>query len=232
MKNLEILAVALLASVMSLIIPDAVEQRPGHGSNGNNHRPSSTTVRPGGNNSRPAPGNRPGNSAIRPGSGNHTRPMRPMPVPPPPYTVIRPAVPPVATILGISLGSALTSGMNTLLSSGYNIGGYDNNTVYLANVQEYGVIWTNAALYYNNGMLCAAQFETSALYPNQSVYNIVYNNISSVYGAPISREMNWPQASATWWGGNAAGYITLTYTGATNSYSRTAYYTTLVISAI
>jgi hypothetical protein len=85
----------------------------------------------------------------------------------------------------------------------------------MQNVRQFGVTWQNAGLYYDNSGLYASQFEYSTPRNGLSIFNIAYSNISNVYGAPFESNVGAVSASATWWGGDSQGYITLNYATST-----------------
>lgn len=187
-----------------------------------------------GNNHRPD--NRPGNSfhpndrPHRPGVGHHPvhrppllapphRPHRPnmyrphyRPTPPPRWRPAR-GIPAIRGILGITFGTGISLSLDYLYNSGFVVDGYNNDVVYLRNVNQLNYIWTDAALYYGANGLDASSFYYATPAYDLSRYNAVYNNLISLYGQPVSINTV-GQLGATWFGGNQ-GYITLTF-GASN----------------
>lgn len=227
--------------------------RPGHDNgfrpgNNNGNRPGNNNgYRPGNNN-----GYRPGNNGHRPGQGYIPapppsrpvtgyrpgvvyRPYRPYVAPVRPF--VRP-VPPVSwrpvnrinlwsSILGITVGMTISNTVNNLINAGHTIDGYDNNEVYLRNVNQYGFFWPEATMYYNNGGFVGSRFHYSTLAYNMDRYRDVFSYLTSLYGAPVSSSSDTQGATATWWGdGNQ--YITLSY-GPMLTDSGQRYFTTLSI---
>lgn len=206
------------------------ENRPGGnhgyrpGNNGNENRP-------GGNH-----GYRPGGSAPRPGSGGAYRPNRPprphyypprptwgrpvdhfgywRPLPPPPprptyyYTTgyIAPTIP---AILGLTFGSLIDYGLQTLINAGYTIAGYQNDAIFLNNVNIYGLRWPQATVYYGSSGMNGALFQYRSYSLKANPYNKVYRQLKRKFGNPVEEYTGGSSQSATWWGGNESGYITL-----------------------
>lgn len=206
--------------------------RPDHNRPGNNrpgnHRPGYD--RPGYNrpgHHRPAPP-RPRPSARPP----HLRPGYRHPVPffnswhrPLPPRAWRPAPryigPSFGTILGVALGTTMAVTVNSLLNQGYTVTGYGDNVVYLNNVPQMNYYWPDAAMYYNNGMLCGSTFTYPQTYYDMSRYNSLYNTFCSQYGMPVSTVNSGGVVSATWFG-NGNRIVTLEFN---SNYG--GYYTTL-----
>lgn len=206
--------------------------RPDHNRPGNNrpgnHRPGYD--RPGYNrpgHHRPAPP-RPKPSARPP----HLRPGYRHPVPffnswhrPLPPRAWRPAPryigPSFGTILGVALGTTMAVTVNSLLNQGYTVTGYGDNVVYLNNVPQMNYYWPDAAMYYNNGMLCGSTFTYPQTYYDMSRYNSLYNTFCSQYGMPVSTVNSGGVVSATWFG-NGNRFVTLEFN---SNYG--GYYTTL-----
>lgn len=234
------------------------ENRPGHTNRpgnrpGQNNRPDH---RPGSGwrpEHRPdhRPGFRPGTSVHRPGRPVYShsyRPPRPgggywgRPVlspwrwrrvlPPP----VRPAyvvtgVPTIGSVLGLAFGSLVDYGINSLYNRGYNVLGYDNGAVYLSNVRQYGRIWPSVTINYIDGAMASAQFQYWSSGASMGVYNDVYNQLYSSYGAPIEISESAGITTATWWGGSNTGYVTLSF-GLGDAYGGgSRYYTNLVFGA-
>lgn len=152
----------------------------------------------------------------------HARPPRPHRPP------VHPGVPVFDAILGITFGTLINASVNSLYNSGYTITTYDDNTVYMQNVSQFGVTWPTVALYYGTSGLYSSQFEYVVNGSAKSVFNTAYSNITNVYGNPIDQTAAGNTASATWWGGDSKGYITLNY-GSSYSSSGPQSYTTLTM---
>lgn len=221
---------------------------PSHSNHG--HNPGS---RPAGGNNGFRPGNdkpRPPQQGHQPGPafGNHNhhhpqtpppppmqKPHRPYmpahrpwqrPTPPPP--AYRPAAvwTPFRTILGVTLGSAINLSINTLLNNGYNVTGYGNDVVYIADAQMLNMFWPDATLYYNNGGLYASEFVYSTPYYNMSRYNSAYNALVRNYGPPVSSTNNGGSITTTWWGPTGQ-FINLTFQNAIAGNGSMRFFTTL-----
>ena len=200
--------------------------RPGHPDYG--HRPPQHPPRPG----RPDYGHRP----PRPGRP-HGLPPRPMgpgyrhpvpffghwhrPVPPPRWHYTAGVGPVFSTILGVAIGATIASSLNSLAANGYTVSNYGSDVVYLSNVPQMNLMWPDAAMYYNNGLLCGSQFTYPTSYYDMSRYNTLYNRFVQLYGAPVSTGNSGGIVSATWFGGDNR-FVTIEFNG---SYGN--YYTTL-----
>lgn len=220
------------------------QNRPGNGNvgNGNHNRPGHDNgFRPGGNSAhRPGHGHGPGYDRPTPPPshrpGHHRPPMvRPgyrHPVPffndwrrpvPPPSWHYRPGYhgPSFGTILGITLGATIDFSLNALFNSGYNVVNYGNNVVYLSNVPQMNLVWPEAALYYNNGLLYGSQFTYPTAYYDMSRYNSLYNVFVNQYGMPIQSTNAGGIVSATWYGADNR-FVTIQFSPLNGRY-----YTTL-----
>lgn len=205
--------------------------RPGHG------RPNN---RPGHN----RPGHGWGNSAPRPGTGSVSRPgyrpthivppprpgrppMRPYcrPVPPPAWHP-RPNCPVFAGFVGFTLGTAFSASLDYLYNNGYTVDGYGDNVVYLRNVTQLRMLWPDATLYYGPGGLVGSQFLYSTPYSDRSRYNIVYSQLTRMYGMPVSNN-NFPGGSSATWFGADGSYIQLEYKPMVTSGGFTSHFTIL-----
>ena len=204
---------------------------------GNNHHAGQapTPSRPPQHNAGPAP--RPGNNHHHVG---HTpppprppqRPLMPAhrpwqrPTPPPPTYRPAPGWTPFQTILGVTLGSAINISINALMNSGYNVTGYGNDAVYVANASMLNMLWPDATLFYNNGGLYASEFVYSTPVYNMSRYNSTYRALVRNYGNPVSSTNNGGSLTTTWWGPNGQ-FINLTFQNALSGDGSTRFYTTL-----
>lgn len=129
--------------------------------------------------------------------------------------------PSFGTILGVALGTTMAVTVNSLLNQGYTVTGYGDNVVYLNNVPQMNYYWPDAAMYYNNGMLCGSTFTYPQTYYDMSRYNSLYNTFCSQYGMPVSTVNSGGVVSATWFG-NGNRFVTLEFN---SNYG--GYYTTL-----
>lgn len=207
----------------------------GNGNNGNHSwdRPGSGN-RPNNNWNRPGSGNhwgQPGHSAPRPGTGGAYRPNRPTPpppmagrpsgyfghwhpLPPPPprprnYYSVNYYSPSISTVLGLTFGSLLNVGLNALLNQGYQVASYQNDAIFLNNVGLWGMTWPQATVYYGNAGMNGALLQYRSGFNDYSAYNNVYIQLCRAYGDPVESHTVGTSRTATWWGGNNTGYITL-----------------------
>jgi len=142
------------------------------------------------------------------------------PLPPPSWNRYY-AGPTFGTILGVALGTTLDLSLNALLNSGYTVTNYGPNVVYLTNVPQMNLLWPNAAMYYNNGLLCGSQFTYPSPYYDMQRYNLLYGQLVGQFGAPVEQYNNGGVISATWFGaGNR--FVTLEFNNTGGQY-----YTTL-----
>lgn len=203
--------------------------RPGH-NNGNHNRPS------------PGPSHN-----WNPGRPNHVKPghhiHRP-PVAPPPHRPYRPAhffgfhrpVPPPAwrpgprplfsTVLGLTFGTALSVGIDALITGGYAVDGYTDDMVYVNDAVQLNMRWPFGVLRYDNGLLTGSEFAYSSDWRDLNRYNMAYARLSSLYGPPVSAYNNGNDISATWWGPGGQ-YIILRFDYRAPVSGRNRYFTTL-----
>lgn len=143
------------------------------------------------------------------------------PVPPPRWHYSG-GGPAFGTILGIALGTAIGASLTALANDGYAVSSYGNNVIYMNDVPQMNYIWPDAALYYNNGMLCGSQFTYPTSYYDMSRYNALYNTFVAQYGMPVSCSNTGAVISSSWFGPSGR-YVTLSF----NSQYGGNYYTTL-----
>ena len=196
--------------------------RPGHGgyNPGRPHRPGGD-YRP----NRPHRPHRP--TVIVPPHRPHRPPMRPWsrPVPPPSWRP-RPAAPVIASILGITFGTAINMSLDYLINRGYTIDGYGNDAVYLRDVNEMSYYWPDATLYYGAGGLARSEFLYSTSFPDPMRYNSLYTRFNRTYGPPINIVRTGGVLSATWFAPNR-GYVTIDYRSQYSLGGELRYFTTL-----
>lgn len=217
--------------------------RPGHGGLHPGLRPSGTSApRPGsGWASRPRPHydyRVPGYRPPRPGGGYWGAP-RPNPhrvvyrVPPVPrYVYVSTSVPSLGTILGLTFGSFIDAGINSLYNAGYTVSGYLSDAIYLRNVRQSGYLWPEAMVRYTDGLMSGTQFYSWSLTPDPSRYENLYRQLSLQYGMPVETSFSGGMNTSTWWAGGGSGYVTLQYGYGPSSTGVYAYYTSLTYSAI
>lgn len=196
--------------------------RPGHGgyNPGRPHRPGGD-YRP----NRPHRPHRP--TVIVPPHRPHRPPMRPWsrPVPPPSWRP-RPAAPVIASILGITFGTAINMSLDYLINRGYTIDGHGNDAVYLRDVNEMSYYWPDATLYYGAGGLARSEFLYSTSFPDPMRYNSLYTRFNRTYGPPINIVRTGGVLSATWFAPNR-GYVTIDYRSQYSLGGELRYFTTL-----
>lgn len=149
-----------------------------------------------------------------------------------PYRPLRPVsyrplatAPVIDRVFGLYFGTRYGASLDYLYTNGYYIDGYYDNVIYLRDVTMAGMLWQDAMLTYDNySRLTGAQLYYSTAYSDRSRYNTAFRNLCATYGTPISEQRSGFDASVTWWGGNATGYVTLTY-----GLDAGRFYTTLTI---
>lgn len=109
-----------------------------------------------------------------------------------------------------------------MANDGYAISSYGNNVIYMNDVPQMNYMWPDAALYYNNGVLCGSQFTYPTTYYDMSRYNALYNTFVAQYGMPVSSSNTGAVISSSWFGPSGR-YVTLSF----NSQYGGNYYTTL-----
>lgn len=140
--------------------------------------------------------------------------------------VIYNRAPRINTILGLSFGSYYNSSLNYLFTMGYDIDGYYNDVIYLRDVPMLRFTWADVMLSYDTyGRLYNAQFAHSTSYRDRSRFNRLYHDLYATYGTPVAAHITAYEASVTWFGGNAEGYVTLEF--GTDTYGR--YYTMVTV---
>lgn len=215
--------------------------RPGHGGHNHGGRPSGTSApRPGTHASRPRPHydyRVPGYRPPRPGGGYWGTPC-PNPhrvvyrVPPVPRYVYVPAsVPTLGTILGLTFGSFIDAGINSLYNAGYNVSGYLSDAIYLSNVRQMGYMWPEVMVHYTDGLMSGTQFYNWSMMPDMSRYDALYRQLTGVYGMPVETSYTGGATTTTWWAGGGTGYVTLQYGYGPSASGVYSYYTSLTYSS-
>ena len=213
--------------------PDKHFDKPGGNKRPGNHngynRPHKPTHRPGYGKPTSAP--KPGNSSYMP-PRYPSRPLWDRPLPPRPkppkgnivYVTTRPSM---SSILGLSFGSLINTGLATLTNAGYTIQGYADDAVYLNNVFQFGYKWPSVTIYYGNRGLCNARFQYSSPTPGNSRFNSVYARLCTTYGKPVSNTWENGVNTITWWGADN-GYISLMHGPGLDRYGNTSYFTDII----
>ncbi len=116
------------------------------------------------------------------------------------------SAPIISGVLGVEFGTYLDASLNYLYYNGYDIDGYQDNVVYLRNVNMMGYSWPDVMLQYdNNGGMCYAEFVTSASYQDDYRYRSIYNSLCNSFGTPI----NSGNGHFSWYGRNGGGFVNL-----------------------
>lgn len=214
--------------------------RPGNNNNGN--RPGNNHAWPGGGQNNWNNGhNRPNPPSVHPGHGpvNSWKPtpppvrpyrpmtMRPIPRPMPPTGWRpRPGMPALGGFLGLTFGTSLNISVNYLMSNGFTIDGYADNTVYLRDPRVMNFVWDDGALFYSPaGVLTGSAFYYSTPFYDMNRYNAMFNVLTAIYGLPVSNGTSGGVLSATWFG--TGGYITLSYNSMASAAGPVRFFTTL-----
>lgn len=161
---------------------------------------------------------------------NIYRPSFFRPLPPPRPVTFGVGIPVLNNILGLTFGTFIDLGINTLFNAGYNVLGYANNLIYIGNVNQIGYNWPEATVYYTDGLMSNAQFQYWTTYPSSTRFNNVYTTLTRTYGAPVSNYYDNAVRTVSWWAGGGTGYVTLQYGPGLADNGRTYYYTTLTYS--
>lgn len=179
---------------------------------GTTNRPSGPSVAPGG------PG-RPGHGpAMRPPVMQPApRPYRPVlpihyarPVPPRSWRPVY-GCPTISGILGIAFGTSINLSLDYLYGGGYSISGYNNNTVYLTDINAFNYMWPDATLYYGPSGLTYSQFYYSTQYYDLARYNAIRASLIAQYGSPVSVTSQPGGGYVSTWFGYNNSYITLSF---------------------
>lgn len=125
-----------------------------------------------------------------------------------------------STILGLALGTAIGVSLSALANDGYSVSSYGDNVIYLNNVPQMNYNWPDAALYYNNGVLCGSQFTYPTGYYDMGRYNALYNVFVNQYGVPVSSTNSGGVVSSSWFGAGGR-YVTLSYSAINGQYFTT-----------
>ncbi len=118
------------------------------------------------------------------------------------------SAPIITGVLGLEFGTLLDASLNYLYYNGYSIDGYQDNVVYLRDVNMLGYSWPDVMLQYNDrGGLCYAEFVTSSTYSDNYRFNNLYNSLCQTYGTPIDNG----NGHFSWYGGDRTGFINLNF---------------------
>ena len=116
------------------------------------------------------------------------------------------AAPVIDRILGLTFGSFFDTSIEYLYYNGYEIDGYADHIIYLRNVLLLSHLWDDVMLSFDSGnRLVNAQFVYHSSSYDKYRYRRIYNNLTRVYGAPITSDSR----GISWYGGGCTGWITL-----------------------
>jgi hypothetical protein len=128
------------------------------------------------------------------------------------------SAPIITGVLGLEFGTMLDASLNYLYYNGYSIDGYQDNVVYLRDVNLLGYSWPDVMLQYSDGGgLCYAEFATSSTSQDNYRFDNIYNSLCQTYGTPINNNGYY-----SWYGGDRTGFINLN-----TAYENGRYYTVL-----
>ena len=114
--------------------------------------------------------------------------------------------PVIDRILGLTFGSLFETSIEYLYYNGYEIDGYADDIIYLRNVLLLSHLWDDVMLSFDSGnRLVNAQFVYHSSSYDSNRYRRIYNNLTRVYGAPITSDSR----GISWYGGGCTGWITL-----------------------
>ena len=116
------------------------------------------------------------------------------------------SAPIISGVLGLEFGTYLDASLNYLYYNGYDIDGYQDNVVYLRDVNMMGYSWPDVMLQYDsNGGMYYAEFVTSTSYQDDYRFRSLYNSLCTTFGTPI----NSGNGHFSWYGRNGSGFVNL-----------------------
>lgn len=116
------------------------------------------------------------------------------------------SAPIISGVLGLEFGTYLDASLNYLYYNGYDIDGYQDNVVYLRDVNMMGYSWPDVMLQYDsNGGMYYAEFVTSTSYQDDYRFRSLYNSLCNTFGTPI----NSGNGHFSWYGRNGSGFVNL-----------------------
>ena len=128
-------------------------------------------------------------------------------------------------LLGLTLGATFNISLEYLYDSGYTVGGYGSDAIYLNNVSMMNYLWPEASMFYRGGRLVSTVYTYASAYNNASRYNNLLNMLTMIYGSPYVTPTD-RGMSSTWWNGDGS-YVTLNYESGYGPSGSLGYYTTL-----
>lgn len=156
-------------------------------------------------------------NSFRYNSWSWSKPIRPSVRPWRPTTmwVYRPIVtvninytsyPTIGGVLGLGWGTSFSNALNYLYYNGYYIDGYMDNIVYLTDVELLNYGWDDVMMQFdgNNNLDYVEFVYTSDDYDTSRFFSL-YNELSSIYGSPVSFSNN----MYSWYGGDGIGFVNL-----------------------
>ena len=116
------------------------------------------------------------------------------------------SAPIISGVLGLEFGTYIDASLNYLYYNGYDIDGYQDNVVYLRDVNMMGYSWPDVMLQYDsNGGMYYAEFVTSTSYQDDYRFRSLYNSLCTTFGTPI----NSGNGHFSWYGRNGSGFVNL-----------------------
>ncbi len=116
------------------------------------------------------------------------------------------SAPIISGVLGLEFGTYLDASLNYLYYNGYDIDGYQDNVVYLRDVNMMGYSWPDVMLQYDsNGGMYYAEFVTSTSYQDDYRFRSLYNSLCTTFGTPI----NSGNGHFSWYGRDGSGFVNL-----------------------
>ena len=114
--------------------------------------------------------------------------------------------PTIAGVLGLRWGTSFINSLNYLYYSGYEIDGFENNIVYLTDVELMNYDWDDVMLQFDgNDNLDYVEFAFWNYTYDTSRFYSLYHTLCSIYGSPVSYD----NSMYSWYGGDGIGYVNL-----------------------
>ncbi len=114
--------------------------------------------------------------------------------------------PTIAGVLGLRWGTSFINSLNYLYYSGYEIDGFENNIVYLTDVELMDYAWDDVMLQFDgNDNLDYVEFAFWNYTYDTSRFYSLYHTLCSIYGSPVSYD----NSMYSWYGGDGIGYVNL-----------------------
>ena len=114
--------------------------------------------------------------------------------------------PTIAGVLGLRWGTSFINSLNYLYYSGYEIDGFENNIVYLTDVELMDYAWDDVMLQFDgNDNLDYVEFAFWNYTYDTSRFYSLYHTLCSIYGSPVSYD----NSMYSWYGGDEIRYVNL-----------------------